>query len=1303
MRRDYFWSVKLPVSVLMLGSFFARDIVGDRVALLLPCAVSNLKRQVRSASAFVSACGYRSLVGKRFRNSVGASSLSLGATFWHCNDGSASTRSTTGRLLSLGSGVKTSPSYKGKAATPEEWIASIARFMLAQECGTKVPLHVLAKQVPRPEGVKGDLSKLLANSAKSLGLNLTGKGNSLELELSANTSWILLIAKYLHQQEEGTRVPLHVLGAKVPRPEGTTGNLGKLLEKQAESFGLILVCNRKEVEVTLSPTSTWILSIVKHLRAQEAGTEVPLHILAAKVPRPDGARGNLGKVIARMAEAFGLALTGSGDSLSVGLVSRCFERKSMTSVTSCDERKLNNVQQPSPTESASSSVADLKDCVEAGLTPDHEGVIDYPDLIAQLDSGGLILQERALRDEALEQEQKETDFLCKVQEHRSRHSTCGAELEAVDEVDLLDRIAGIYGCADQHSLVEKIAVVWGEDKQIVRSKLIIATKEAIISAKQRILDLMPNASAESQRIDDYFSSFRMGVQDRALPTTHKIPSNQEVDDHHDKCMALAAIPGSWTTIGNAEKSPYGVLASGVGLDELSEVRLQSLFSDPRGPVHCFKIMLTVVKPAFMAVAVTAVVADSSGQHIRIAVYNTGCASTAQAQLLLPLGSRFCLNQPFLKRCSDSWLGLRVDEPRSLVRLDLPMSGRILVVGDGDFSFSRALCRRNTQFGSKARITATSLDCRESVLGKYPGAASILEELDMDPLVEVLHRVDAMSLLSHMRNRSPFDIVVWNFPYPVISAPVQAGEGAALLDGFLASVGEAAVLSEGGRVYITLANAQGGSTREAKRLKNSWRIEDVAAKKGFNLLEVIPFNVTEYAGYTPRRAFSDESFPHADARVHILQRCHAQQRQTTASSATGYERLGSKDRHLGGRLASAIHSAPFRCRALSPQSGRGVIPNCLASFAAKSATARSLLVAEQTFDEVFNYISKLSSLDYADNAVAKRVVALLNKAYSVRDGELLASWPNDDVFNFALSCALSTCGKCFAEVNQDAELAAASIGGKLSLEDLLLAVTKPRVNSAGHLTQAQGDLLCSSAYVLSCLLMHCERKDPVSCVDGNSMQSSPRPGREAAGTAWAAVFMVESLVMLSLPIKLKIADARIYRRIACIFAFRVNILGDDQERKPETEQALREILAALLAICEHLLNIDPNDIQSMHLKAFALRSYPLTGGVPSPLDMARFEQAIALHEQYLALAEPDDRFRADAHYSIGALQLMLGLRSAEASTKIGAVDAVVLSALKHYHRGLEAERSQLPCIPPRGPVDAKELLANVRAAYPTARR
>ena len=67
---------------------------------------------------------------------------------------------------------------------------------------------------------------------------------------------------------------------------------------------------------------------------------------------------------------------------------------------------------------------------------------------------------------------------------------------------------------------------------------------------------------------------------------------------------------------------------------------------------------------------------------------------------------------------------------------------VLLVGEGNFSFARALARRFGGLGT--RIVATSYDTREQVLAKYPDATEILEELNTAG-VTVVHGVDATQL------------------------------------------------------------------------------------------------------------------------------------------------------------------------------------------------------------------------------------------------------------------------------------------------------------------------------------------------------------------------------------------------------------------------------------------------------------------------------------------------------------------------------------------------------------------------------
>ncbi|KAM0890187.1 hypothetical protein ACQ4PT_027212 [Festuca glaucescens] len=86
---------------------------------------------------------------------------------------------------------------------------------------------------------------------------------------------------------------------------------------------------------------------------------------------------------------------------------------------------------------------------------------------------------------------------------------------------------------------------------------------------------------------------------------------------------------------------------------------------------------------------------------------------------------------------------------------------ILIVGDGDFSFSLAIA---TAFGSGENLVPTSLDSYGALTSKYGKAEANVTELKRLGAT-VLHGVDAktMKLHSCLKMRR-FDRIVFNFPH-----------------------------------------------------------------------------------------------------------------------------------------------------------------------------------------------------------------------------------------------------------------------------------------------------------------------------------------------------------------------------------------------------------------------------------------------------------------------------------------------------------------------------------------------------------
>ncbi|XP_056842096.1 heavy metal-associated isoprenylated plant protein 41-like isoform X2 [Raphanus sativus] len=87
--------------------------------------------------------------------------------------------------------------------------------------------------------------------------------------------------------------------------------------------------------------------------------------------------------------------------------------------------------------------------------------------------------------------------------------------------------------------------------------------------------------------------------------------------------------------------------------------------------------------------------------------------------------------------------------------------QILLVGEGDFSFS---CSLATRFGSASNICASSLDSYDDVVRKYKKASSNLDTLNRLG-ASLLHGVDATKLQLHPHlNSRRFDRIIFNFPH-----------------------------------------------------------------------------------------------------------------------------------------------------------------------------------------------------------------------------------------------------------------------------------------------------------------------------------------------------------------------------------------------------------------------------------------------------------------------------------------------------------------------------------------------------------
>mmetsp|Transcript_17790 Transcript_17790/g.35149 ORF Transcript_17790/g.35149 Transcript_17790/m.35149 type:complete len:403 (-) Transcript_17790:221-1429(-) len=170
--------------------------------------------------------------------------------------------------------------------------------------------------------------------------------------------------------------------------------------------------------------------------------------------------------------------------------------------------------------------------------------------------------------------------------------------------------------------------------------------------------------------------------------------------------------------------------------------------------------------------------------------------------------------------------------------------RVLVVGDGNFSFSHALAKK-LKSQSNIEMVCTSFDTRALVVRKYGKAAqATLKALeDMNHCI-VKHGVDATDLRETLRDRDgdeyedeadePYDRIIFNFPHTGLQ---RVHDNRALLRDFFASAVE--MLNPGGRVEVTL---------KAGPPYSSWEVEEQAKPSGFGLVGLRPFNFRDYPGY-----------------------------------------------------------------------------------------------------------------------------------------------------------------------------------------------------------------------------------------------------------------------------------------------------------------------------------------------------------------------------------------------------------------------------------------------------------------------
>jgi hypothetical protein len=244
----------------------------------------------------------------------------------------------------------------------------------------------------------------------------------------------------------------------------------------------------------------------------------------------------------------------------------------------------------------------------------------------------------------------------------------------------------------------------------------------------------------------------------------------------------------------------------------------------------------------------------------------------------------------------------------------PLRGNILVVGDGDFSYSVALAKENQAQGD-AKITASSLDTKDFIEETYSKGKENLEILNIDSNVQLKHELDVTENGS-CGNERVWDSIVWNFPYPPNTYRSNHQEGSALLAGFFRNLRP--ILKPDGAIFVTLWNKQGEN--------NAWDLEGTAWDSNLAVTRVLPFCASYITGYVPKRAYIDKKIPINDCNTYHI--CLQDNKETHIRKSNANTNCTAKEicellKANGGRLEGGQFRSGFKEKFGRPPFPEGV--------------------------------------------------------------------------------------------------------------------------------------------------------------------------------------------------------------------------------------------------------------------------------------------------------------------------------------------------------------------------------------------
>jgi hypothetical protein len=175
-------------------------------------------------------------------------------------------------------------------------------------------------------------------------------------------------------------------------------------------------------------------------------------------------------------------------------------------------------------------------------------------------------------------------------------------------------------------------------------------------------------------------------------------------------------------------------------------------------------------------------------------------------------------------------------------------GRVLVVGDADFSFSAGLQRALAASERPIELLATGYEREAGLHERFPRARAHIEQLRAEG-AQVMHGVDA-TRLPELFGRG-FSRIIWNFPHVLGKSNLKRNR--LLLRDFLQAT--TPVLEPGGDVCVALCAGQGGTALERLPTdwSQTWQATAQANEAGHLLVDAVPWAEAVVDGYAPCRS------------------------------------------------------------------------------------------------------------------------------------------------------------------------------------------------------------------------------------------------------------------------------------------------------------------------------------------------------------------------------------------------------------------------------------------------------------------